>query len=146
MAELTVPAAIFLNTLAHSGADPSDCVARRGFDIREADLSLALSRNPPDAAGTIDFLFMLYIDDHHDLLHGPVSESCPLAWIESIGNRTMLGSVISCVRTGLSIHQRKLVWASSVPSKMLGIVIDMTGPFTTFYPDPVKLEQLAQAS
>jgi hypothetical protein len=105
-----------------------------------------LSRRPADAAETADFLFMLYIDDHHDLLHGTISESRSLSWFESIGNWSLLGSVISCVRTGLSIHQRKLVWASNVPSKTLGIVIDLTGTLTTFYPEPKKLEQLVQAS
>jgi hypothetical protein len=146
MAGFMVPAAIFLNELAPAGASPDSCFVRRGFDIREPDLSLALSEPPTDAVETADFLFMLYIDDHHDLIHGPVSESRPLSWLESVGNWSMLGSVISCVRTGLSVHQRKLVWASNVPSKTLGIVIDVRGPFTTFYPDAKKLEHLVQAS
>jgi hypothetical protein len=90
---------------------------------------LALSKRLSSAAETVDCLFMLYIDNHHDLLHGQVSESNPLSWFESIGNWSMLGSVISCVRTGLSIHQRKIVWASKVPSKALDIVIDLSDHF-----------------
>jgi hypothetical protein len=149
LSNLTVPASIFLNSLAPATSLPDDCVLRRGFDIREPDLSLAMSRPAGNAAETADLLFMIYIDDHHDLLQAGRAkggEARPLRWIESLGNWTMLGSVIACVRSGLRIRQKKLVWASSVPSKTLGIVIDMTGPFTTFHPDPTKLEQLVQAS
>ena len=146
MASMMVPMAVFNNVPAPASASARSCFLLRGWDLRESDLTLALSRRPTCSSDVVDLLFLLYIDDHHDLVQGPVTTARPLSWLESVADWVMLASAVSCVRVGLSIKERKLHWASSVPSRTLGIVIDMTGPVTSFYPCPVKTEALVQAS
>ena len=146
LALVRVPVSLFHNLPAPPGSDPASCVLLRGWDIRDADLSVAMRGSPPCSSMAVDFLFMLYIDDHHDLIQGPCSAARSLGWLESLGNWNMLGSVVSCVRAGFCVRQQKLAWASVAPSKTLGIVIDLRGPHTIFYPCPIKLEGLVQVS
>lgn len=96
-----------------------------GWDARRGDVELAMWRANTKQALLVHSLWSLYIDDQQNFV---VSNSdLPLRYIDALGNRALLATVILAVRAGFRIQQAKVLFASRVPGPTLGYVVDPVG-------------------
>ena len=125
---LRIPVAALAFEIADDADSGPDCVRLAGYDLRDPDTELRMVSHGSEVDNLCAFAFMLYIDDHHAFFYGSPS---PL--VHALADLRLLASACLYVEGGFSVHAKKLTFASNVPSKTLGYLVDLRSPCTTIH-------------